>query len=120
MAVVVDDPVHGPVREAGISFRLHGARTPAVQGPQPAVGQHTDEVLAAVAEEPARARQPRPAKRSVTSAREGIKILDLGNFLAGPFGPILLGHLCTTVYQLDSPHDDQLLPRNERFAGWQL
>ena len=54
MSVVVDDPVHGPVRQAGISFRLHGAPTPAVQGPQPAVGQHTAEVLAATTKEPAR------------------------------------------------------------------
>jgi len=68
MSVVVDDPVHGPVRQAGISFRLHGAPTPAVQGPQPAIGQHTDEVLGAVASEPARARASRPAKRSVTHA----------------------------------------------------
>ena len=33
----------------------------------------------------------RPAARPVTHALEGIKVLDLGNFLAGPFGPMLLG-----------------------------
>src|SRR3954451_7051976 len=76
MSVVIDDPVYGPVRQAGISFRLHGAPTPAVQGPQPAVGQHTDEVLGAVADEPARARESRSAKRAVANALEGIKILD--------------------------------------------
>ena len=45
MSVEVDDPVHGAVRQAGIAFRLHGAPEPTVQGPQPAVGEHTDEVL---------------------------------------------------------------------------
>ncbi len=55
MSVVVDDPVHGAVRQAGISFRVHAAPTPRVQGPQPAIGQHTDEVLGALADEPARA-----------------------------------------------------------------
>ncbi len=119
MSVEVDDPVHGPVRQAGISFRLHGAPTPAVQGPQPAVGQHTDEVLAATAKEPARAREPRPAKRSVTHALEGIKILDLGNFLAGPFGPMLLGDLGATVYKLESPQGDQMRPVTQPFNGCQ-
>src|SRR3954452_16043895 len=82
MSVEVDDPVHGRVRQAGISFRVHAAPTPHVQGPQPAIGQHTDEVLGALASEPSRARETRPAKRAVSHALEGIKILDLGNFLA--------------------------------------
>ena len=56
MSVVVDDPRLGPVRQAGISFRVHAAPTPRVQGPQPAIGQHTDEVLGALVREPARAR----------------------------------------------------------------
>jgi crotonobetainyl-CoA:carnitine CoA-transferase CaiB-like acyl-CoA transferase len=60
MSVVVDDPVHGPVRQAGISFRLHAVPTPKVQGPQPFIGQHTDEVLGSVAQQPARAREHRP------------------------------------------------------------
>jgi crotonobetainyl-CoA:carnitine CoA-transferase CaiB-like acyl-CoA transferase len=119
MSVVVDDPVHGPVRQAGISFRLHGAPTPAVQGPQPAVGEHTDAVLDAAASEPARARAARPAKRSVTHALEGIKILDLGNFLAGPFGPMLLGDLGATVYKLESPQGDQMRPVTQPFNGCQ-
>ncbi len=119
MSVVVDDPVHGPVRQAGISFRLHGAPTPAVQGPQPGVGQHTDDVLGAVASEPARARATRATKRSVTHALEGIKILDLGNFLAGPFGPMLLGDLGATVYKLESPQGDQMRPVTQPFNGCQ-
>ena len=69
----VDDPRLGPVRQAGISFRVHAAPTPRVQGPQPAIGQHTDEVLGALAREPARARAARPTKRPVSHALEGIK-----------------------------------------------
>jgi crotonobetainyl-CoA:carnitine CoA-transferase CaiB-like acyl-CoA transferase len=119
MSVVVDDPRLGPVRQAGISFRLHAAPTPRVQGPQPAVGQHTDEVLGALASEPARARAARPAKRPVSHALEGIKILDLGNFLAGPFGPMLLGDLGATVYKLESPQGDQMRPVTQPFNGCQ-
>ena len=117
MSVEVDDPRLGPVRQAGICFRLHAAPTPAVQGPQPALGQHTDEVLGALADEPARARAARPAKRPVSHTLEGIKILDLGNFLAGPFGPMLLGDLGATVYKLESPQGDQMRPVTQPFNG---
>jgi len=119
MSVVVEDPQLGPVRQAGISFRLHGAPKPAVQGPQPAVGQHTGEVLDELPSEPARARASRPAKRSIAHALEGIKILDLGNFLAGPFGPMLLGDLGATVYKLESPLGDQMRPVTQPFNGCQ-
>lgn len=119
MSVVVDDPVHGAVRQAGISFRVHGAPAPHVQGPQPMIGQHTDEVLGALGREPARARDIRPAKRPVAHALEGIKILDLGNYLAGPFGPMLLGDLGATVYKLESPLGDQMRPVTQPFNGCQ-
>jgi crotonobetainyl-CoA:carnitine CoA-transferase CaiB-like acyl-CoA transferase len=119
MSVVVDDPAIGPVRQAGISFRLHGAPSPAVQGPQPAIGEHTESVLAATATEPTRAREARAAKRPVQHALEGIKVLDLGNFLAGPFGPMLLGDLGATVYKLESPLGDQMRPVTQPFNGCQ-
>jgi crotonobetainyl-CoA:carnitine CoA-transferase CaiB-like acyl-CoA transferase len=119
MSVVIDDPAIGSVKQAGISFRLHGAPKPAVQGPQPAIGQHTDEVLGSLASEPARARETRPAKRSIAHALEGIKVLDLGNFLAGPFGPMLLGDLGATVYKLESPLGDQMRPVTQPFNGCQ-
>ena len=119
MSVVVVDPVHGPVRQAGIGFRLHGAPPPAVQGPQPALGQHTDEVLASLASASPRARDARPAKRDLSHALEGIKVLDIGNFLAGPFGPMLLGDLGATVYKLESPDGDQMRPVTQPFNGCQ-
>jgi crotonobetainyl-CoA:carnitine CoA-transferase CaiB-like acyl-CoA transferase len=119
MSVVIDDPEIGSVRQAGISFRLHGAPRPAVQGPQPAVGQHTDEVFETLATEPARARAARPTKHALAHALEGIKVLDLGNFLAGPFGPMLLGDLGATVYKLESPQGDQMRPVTQPFNGCQ-
>ena len=61
----------------------------------------------------------RPAKRPVSHALEGIKILDLGNFLAGPFGPMLLGDLGATVYKLESPQGDQMRPVTQPFNGCQ-
>ena len=61
----------------------------------------------------------RPAKRPVSHTLEGIKILDLGNFLAGPFGPMLLGDLGATVYKLESPQGDQMRPVTQPFNGCQ-
>jgi len=119
MSVVVDDPALGAVRQAGISFRLHGAPEPAVQGPQPTLGQHTEDVLASLAGMPTRARAARPAKRLLSHALEGVKVLDLGNFLAGPFGPMLLGDLGATVYKLESPEGDQMRPVTQPFNGCQ-
>jgi crotonobetainyl-CoA:carnitine CoA-transferase CaiB-like acyl-CoA transferase len=119
MSVEVADPVHGVVRQAGIGFRLHGAPEPSVQGPQPALGAHTDEVFASLAETTPRAREVRPARRPLTHALEGVKILDLGNFLAGPFGPMLLGDLGATVYKLESPEGDQMRPVTQPFNGCQ-
>jgi crotonobetainyl-CoA:carnitine CoA-transferase CaiB-like acyl-CoA transferase len=72
-----------------------------------------------VASEPARAREVRPSKRAIAHALEGIKILDLGNFLAGPFGPMLLGDLGATVYKLESPQGDQMRPVTQPFNGCQ-
>jgi crotonobetainyl-CoA:carnitine CoA-transferase CaiB-like acyl-CoA transferase len=119
MSVVVDDPVVGKVRQAGISFRLHGAPAPEVQGPQPTLGQHTADVLGALATDTPRARATRPAKRTLAHALEGITVLDLGNFLAGPFGPMLLGDLGATVIKLESPLGDQMRNVTQPFNGCQ-
>jgi crotonobetainyl-CoA:carnitine CoA-transferase CaiB-like acyl-CoA transferase len=119
MSVDVTDPELGSIRQAGIAFRLHGAPVPSVQGPQPAVGQHTDEVLMSVKGAEPRARASRPQKRPLTHALEGVKVLDIGNFLAGPFGPMLLGDLGATVYKLESPEGDQMRPVTQPFNGCQ-
>ena len=103
MSVEVADPVHGLIKQAGNSFRLHGAPAPSIETPQPSVGQHTEEVLESLRGAEPRARSSRPSKRPLAHALEGIKVLDLGNFLAGPFGPMLLGDLGATVYKLESP-----------------
>jgi crotonobetainyl-CoA:carnitine CoA-transferase CaiB-like acyl-CoA transferase len=119
MSVEVKDPVHGVIKQAGINFRLHGAPAPAVQGPQPVVGAHTSQVFAALRRAEPRARTARPAKRPLAHALEGIRVLDMGNFLAGPFGPMLLGDLGATVYKLESPEGDQMRLVTQPFNGCQ-
>jgi crotonobetainyl-CoA:carnitine CoA-transferase CaiB-like acyl-CoA transferase len=119
MVVDVDDPIHGPTQQAGITFRLHGAPPAKVQGPQPLLGQDTDEVLAGLADDEQHARVARPHHGSLRHALEGVQVLDLGSFLAGPFGPMLLGDLGAKVYKLESPEGDQMRPVTKPFNGCQ-
>jgi crotonobetainyl-CoA:carnitine CoA-transferase CaiB-like acyl-CoA transferase len=119
MSIEMTDPVRGVIKQAGINFRLHGAPVPAVQGPQPALGEHTEQVLDSLPGAEERARAIRTAKRPLAYALEGIKVLDMGNFLAGPFGPMLLGDLGATVYKLESPDGDQMRLVTQPFNGCQ-
>jgi crotonobetainyl-CoA:carnitine CoA-transferase CaiB-like acyl-CoA transferase len=119
MSIQVTDPTRGVITQAGISFRLHGVPAPVVQGPQPAIGEHTNQVLDALGEVEHRARAVRAAKRPLAHALDGIKVLDMGNFLAGPFGPMLLGDLGATVYKLESPEGDQMRLVTQPFNGCQ-
>ena len=119
MVVDVIDPVVGPTKQMGISFRLHGAPPAQVQGPQPAIGQHTVEVLGGLATDERMAAVARPQVRAMKHPLDGIKVLDIGNFLAGPFGPMLLGDLGATVYKLESPDGDQMRHVHKPFNGCQ-
>ncbi|MET0144582.1 MAG: CoA transferase [Ilumatobacteraceae bacterium] len=119
LSVEVDDPVHGVTRQVGPTFHLRGASPAAVQGPQATLDQHRDEILGGLAGHDTRAAVAGPAKRAVHHALDGIKVLDLGNFLAGPFGAMLLGDLGATVYKLESPQGDQMRPITEPFNGCQ-
>ncbi|HVW42026.1 MAG TPA: CoA transferase [Amycolatopsis sp.] len=103
--VDVPDPVHGTTRQAGVSFRLREAPEPAVRGGRPVVGQHTAEVLADLDRRPV---LPATPARDLRHPLQGIKVLDLGNFLAGPFTPMLLADLGAEVYKLESPQGDQM------------
>ena len=114
MVAEVVDPVIGPTKQAGVTFNLHAARG-RVQGPAPSVGQHSQEVLANL-----NGRRPAiSASRPLKHALEGIKVLDLGNFLAGPFAPMILGDLGADVYKLESPQGDQMRGATKPFNGCQ-
>ena len=87
--IEVDDPELGVVVQAGTPFSTEPPSR--VSRPAPALGEHTEVVLA-----------PRPAPSTVRpgpasgmsrvrSPLEGLRVLDLGNFLAGPLGPDAVG-----------------------------
>lgn len=50
---------------------------------------------------------------------EGLRVLDIGNFLAGPLGPMLLGDLGADVVKLEASSGDPLRPVEWAFNGCQ-
>jgi crotonobetainyl-CoA:carnitine CoA-transferase CaiB-like acyl-CoA transferase len=118
MVIDVDDQVHGSTRQVGALFRLRDLPT-VIRTGQPLVGQHSDEVLAEVASLEPRARHSRGPRREVRHALGGIKVLDMGGFLAGPFGPMMLADLGATVYKLEAPSGDQMRFATMPFNGCQ-
>jgi crotonobetainyl-CoA:carnitine CoA-transferase CaiB-like acyl-CoA transferase len=99
--------VLGPVEQVAppIKFSL----TPgAVAAPAPTVGEHTDTVLATAAgwpapETPARAPQPDPRP-----LLDGVRILDLGAYYAGPYSSRLLADLGADVVKVEPLAGDPL------------
>jgi crotonobetainyl-CoA:carnitine CoA-transferase CaiB-like acyl-CoA transferase len=50
---------------------------------------------------------------------EGVKVLDLGSYLAGPYGPMLLADLGADVVKVEAPTGDGMRPGHWAFVGCQ-
>jgi crotonobetainyl-CoA:carnitine CoA-transferase CaiB-like acyl-CoA transferase len=115
-AVAVDDPQWGATVQAGHPFHVDPPL--AVQRAAPRPGEHTDEVLGAPW--PARATLPGLGGGAApTRPLEGVKVLDFGMFLAGPYGPQLMADLGADVVKVEAPTGDRLRFGERVFAGCQ-
>jgi len=112
--VEVDDPERGKTRQPGHPYTT----TPdsRVKGPAPTLGQHSEEILAASPPAGFAAR----GKSSGKPPLEGLKVLDFGNFLAGPLAPMLMADLGAQVIKLEATTGDMMRFAVERvFSGCQ-
>ncbi|MCC6438953.1 MAG: CoA transferase, partial [Acidimicrobiales bacterium] len=114
LSVTVDDPRLGPVRIGGRPVRF-GSGDGGAPRPAPAAGAHNDEVAAEL-------RTPiGPARPSIGQGGpplQGVRVLDLASFIAGPVVSRHLAMLGADVLKVEAPTGDPFRAFGEAFANW--
>jgi crotonobetainyl-CoA:carnitine CoA-transferase CaiB-like acyl-CoA transferase len=107
MIVTVDDPVLGLVEQVAPAAKF--TATPgAVSGAAPRVGEHTAAVLATMAGWPDPPEPTTDVRVDTRPLLDGLRILDLGAYYAGPYSSRLLADLGADVVKVEPLLGDQL------------
>lgn len=102
--VEIEDPEVGRIRHVGNVLEFSG--TPGcVSRPAPRPGEHTGEVLAEAAASSPHAALRQSKGRSLSHALEGVRVLDLGLGVAGPFSGRVLADMGADVIKVHALHD---------------
>jgi crotonobetainyl-CoA:carnitine CoA-transferase CaiB-like acyl-CoA transferase len=102
--VTVDDPTWGRVLQPAVPFQISPPAE--VRSAAPGLGQHTAEVLAEIGAE--RSTPSVPDAVALDHPLTGVKVLDVGAFLAGPMAPMLLGDLGADVIKVEPIVGDRM------------
>lgn len=86
-----------------------------IKGSAPKLGADTAQVLSEKWAAPTLS----GSGRSLRSPLEGVKVLDFGNFLAGPLAPMLMADLGADVVKLEALTGDQMRGTERVFSGCQ-
>jgi len=114
MAVEVDDPVLGAVQQVAGPLRFSAAGHVEQPAPAPAPGQHSAEILAELRQLPPRAAAggsvvaDEPPAGDARPLLDGLKVLDMGAFYAGPYSSRLLADLGADVIKLEPVAGDPM------------
>ena len=117
MVVEVNDPVLGPVQQVAPPAKF--SRTPGgVRGPAPMSGAHSQAILNQVGD--SRTRFPiGDGARDVRPILDGLRVVDIGAYFAGPYTSRLLADLGAEVIKVETLAGDAMrgLPASFRAAN---
>ena len=114
----VEDPELGATTQIGVPINLLG--TPgAIQGPQPLPGEHNVEIFGLLGYSRRGDRRLHAEERDLMHALEGVRLVDFGQYLAGPFGPMIIGDLGAEVIKVEPVTGDGMRLAGKPFFGCQ-